>query len=159
MKMISVFLRLCLLALFALLPLMAWCSPSGKLIATGWDSPTPSEFRKHILQFEKSPFDGTTIYPMIKRADGSSQSNAYAFSRDKWEAEACKEMIADLQAVNSRIKADSFLFCYANPGNVDWFDDAGWKEIADHWRQLARAARLGGLRGTPLRCRTLHAPS
>ncbi len=36
---------------------------------------------------------------------------------------------------------------YANPGDVDWFDDAGWGEVVNHWRVLARLAKQGGLRG------------
>lgn len=119
----------------------------NKLIATGWDSPTAAEFRKHVAEFEKWPFDGVTIFPTVKRADGSTVSNGYAFSREKWAADACAGMISDLQATPSRIKAHSFLFCYANPGDVDWFDEAGWTQIVSHWRQLARAARAGGLRG------------
>jgi hypothetical protein len=30
---------------------------------------------------------------------------------------------------------------------VDWFDDAGWAEVVDHWRLLARVASKGGLSG------------
>lgn len=119
----------------------------GKLIATGWDSPNAAEFRRHVTEFEKSPFDGATIFPTIQRADGSRVSNGFAFNRDRWTLDSCAAMTADLQAIHSRIKAHSFLFCYANPGDVDWFDDAGWTQIVDHWRQLARAAHLGGLRG------------
>ena len=36
---------------------------------------------------------------------------------------------------------------YANPGDVDWFDDAGWREVVNHWRLLARLTKQGGLRG------------
>ena len=122
-------------------------APTGKLIATGWDSPNADEFRKSVGEFEKYPFDGVTIFPTIRRADGSRVSNGFAFSREKWAADACADMTTDLQATHSRIKAHSFLFCYANPGDVDWFDDAGWTQVVDHWRQLARTARISGLRG------------
>ena len=129
------------------------CAPApgsaapGKLIATGWDSPNAAEFRIYAAEFEKWPFDGVTIFPTVKRLDGTTSSNGYAFSRERWDPSACREMTADLAATRSRLKADSFLFCYSNPGDVDWFEDSGWAEIVDHWRQLARAARQGGLRG------------
>ena len=35
----------------------------------------------------------------------------------------------------------------AQPGSVDWFDDAGWKVIVDHWRTVAWVAKQGGLKG------------
>ena len=35
----------------------------------------------------------------------------------------------------------------ANPGDVDWFDDAGWKEIADHFGISGWIAKQGGLKG------------
>ena len=53
---------------------------SRKLIATGWDSPTSAEFRKHASEFEKWPFDGVTIFPTIKRADGGRAMGSYRAS-------------------------------------------------------------------------------
>ncbi len=141
-------LSLCLAGLAVLLNVrVAQSDTPGKLIATGWDSPDAAAFRKYAAEFEKWPFDGVTIYPTIRRADGTLVTSSFAFSGDRWAADACAGMTADLQASRSRIKAHSFLFCYANPGNVDWFDDAGWTQIVDHWRQLARAAKRSGLRG------------
>lgn len=141
--------RLCFLAAtLALVCVSGACRAApNRLIATGWDSPNAAEFRRNAAEFEKWPFDGVTIFPTVQRADGRSASNGYAFGREKWAADGCRGMIADLQSTHSRLKAQSFLFCNANPGDVDWFDDAGWAQIVDHWRQLAHAARLGGLRG------------
>jgi hypothetical protein len=34
-----------------------------------------------------------------------------------------------------------------NPGGVDFFDDAAWKNIVQHWQIAARVARRGGVRG------------
>jgi hypothetical protein len=118
-----------------------------KLIATGWDSPTPAEFHKHISEFEKWPFDGTTIQPTRKLADGKIADAKFAFSREHWERAEFSEAIADLKAARPRSATDSFLMLYANPGDVDWFDDAGWKEVVEHWRILAWVAGEGGLRG------------
>ena len=69
------------------------------------------------------------------------------FSREHWEWNELADCVADLKAAQPKLATQNFLFLYANPGDVDWFDDAGWREIVDHWRLLARAAREGGLRG------------
>jgi hypothetical protein len=55
--------------------------------------------------------------------------------------------MADLKAARSDKLTDNFLIFGANPGNVDWLDDAGWREIRQHCRLLARLAHEGGLRG------------
>src|SRR4051812_21261242 len=71
---------------------------SGKLIATGWDSPNSAGFHQNAAEFEKWPFDGVTIFPTIKRLDGTTASNGYAFSCERWDPDACRDMIADLEA-------------------------------------------------------------
>src|SRR5689334_12268037 len=88
----------------------AQSAAQGKLLANGWDSPNASGFRKYAAGFDQWPFDGATIFPTVKLTDGKSISNGYAFSRDKWNPDACRDMIADLQATRSRLKANSFLF-------------------------------------------------
>ena len=52
-----------------------------------------------------------------------------------------------MRAAKTTTCRETFLTLYANPGDVDWFDDAGWPEVVDHWRLLARLAKQGGLRG------------
>jgi hypothetical protein len=36
----------------------------------------------------------------------------------------------------------NFLFVYANPGDVDWFDDAGWREVLGRVQVPPEAAFL-----------------
>jgi hypothetical protein len=123
-------------------------SPIGKkLIATGWDSPTAACFRQHVTSFAEGPFDGTVIRPTRRLTDGSVVSASYAFSRELWHEKEFDEMIADLQAAQPTGGTENFLLMNVNPGNVDWFDDAGWKEIVAHCRLLARVAKRSGLRG------------
>ena len=59
------------------------------------------------------------------------------------------EALADLRAAKTITTTcrETFLMLYANPGDVDWFDDAAWREVVNHWRLLARLAKQGGLRG------------
>ncbi len=123
-------------------------SDNSRIIATGWDSPTPERFRKELAEFEKwGCFDGTTIAPTRKLADGRLIDCRNAFSRDHWEWAEFSEAVQDLRESNPRMAKNNFLFIYTNPGDVDWFDDEGWNEIVDHWRIIARLAREGGLRG------------
>jgi hypothetical protein len=118
------------------------------LVVTGWDSPTPTQFRKNVAEFERwGLFDGTTIKPTRKSGDGGLVESQNAFSREPWRWEEFAEAVADLRAAKPTTCRQTFLMLYSNPGDVDWFDDAGWNEIVNHWRLLTRLARQGGLRG------------
>ena len=118
------------------------------LIVTGWDSPNAAQFRQHVAEFENwGLFDGTTIKP-TRQVDGARTVDAHnAFSREPWRWEEFAVARADLRAAKATTCRQTFLMLYANPGDVDWFDDAGWREVVNHWRLLARLAREGGLRG------------
>jgi hypothetical protein len=118
-----------------------------KLIATGWDSPDPATFRAHLAEFEQFPFDGTVIRPTRVTADGKTLSANMAFNREHWSEVEFQQAMVDLQAATPVTATNNFLLLNANPGDVDWFDDAGWVEIAEHWRLLARLAKQGGLKG------------
>ncbi len=118
-----------------------------KLIATGWDHPTPAQFRRHIAAFERWPFQGAVIAPTRTGPDGKEVGSSFAFGRDHWDEAAFAASTADLQAAKRARGGDYFLLINANPGDVDWFDDDGWAQVVDHWRLLARVARQGGLKG------------
>lgn len=121
--------------------------PAGKVIATGWDRPTPARWKKELPAFEKlGVFQGATI-AATRRVSGGDASAYYAFTAEKWTWAEFAPAVADLKAAKSATVTETFLLIYANPGDVDWFDDDGWKQVIDHWRLLARAAREGGLRG------------
>lgn len=124
------------------------CAQSTRLIATGWDSPNAARFRAELAAFEQwGVFDGTTIAPTRRLADGRVVDSRKAFSSDHWDWADFADCVRDLQAAQPKQATNNFLMIYANPGNVDWFDDAGWGEVVDHWRLLARVAKQGGLRG------------
>lgn len=121
--------------------------PTGKLIATGWDSPTPARWKKELPAFERlGAFQGTTIVP-TRRTDRGDIAAHNAFSADHWTWAEFASAVADLKAAKSATVTENFLMIYANPGGVDWFDDDGWKEVIDHCRLLARLAKEAGLRG------------
>jgi hypothetical protein len=118
------------------------------LIATGWDSPTPRQYREGLAAFEQwGVFDGSTLRATRRTKDGNEKDARYAFSREPWQWEEFSEALKDLKAAQPKTCRETFLMLYANPGDVDWFDDRGWQEIVNHWRLLSRLARQGGLRG------------
>jgi hypothetical protein len=58
--------------------------PSRKLIAAGWDIPTPARFRDEVAAFEQwGVFDGTVIVP-TRRVDGRDVDCRKAFTREHW---------------------------------------------------------------------------
>jgi hypothetical protein len=126
----------------------AVATESRRLIASGWDTPTPARFRAEVAEFEKwGAFAGTTIAPSRRLPDGRQHDCRNAFSREPWDRSQFAEALADLQAARPVTATNNFLMVWANPGDVDWFDDAGWREIVNHWRLLAWLAKQGGLRG------------
>jgi hypothetical protein len=122
--------------------------PPGRLIAKCWNMPTPARFRAEVADFEKwGIFAGTTLAPTRRMPDGAHRDCRNAFSREHWERGEFTEALADLQAARPVTATNNFLLIFSNPGDVDWFDDDGWREIVDHWRHLAWLAKQGGLRG------------
>jgi len=117
------------------------------LVVTGWDSPGPRQFREGLEAFERwGVFEGTTLRP-TRRTKAGEKDARYAFSREAWRWEEFAEALADLQAAKPKTCRENYLMLYANPGDVDWFDDKGWQKIVNHWRLLVRLAKQGGLRG------------
>src|ERR1017187_6600057 len=139
---------LCLVQALALTMVMAQPMPlPRKLITTGWDNPDTAQFRRDVRAMEQTPFDGAIIYAQGRGSDGRLFDARPAFSSNHWESTCFSSALADLRAAHSDKLTDNFLILGANPGDVDWFDDAGWKEIQEHCRLLARLAHEGGLKG------------
>ena len=119
-----------------------------KLIAVGWDLFFDTQWlRQHYEEMEKQPFQGIVISVVGKRDDGKEQPLRLAFSKDPWKPEWFAGAAADLKACRFTRFTDNFLMVWANPGDVDWFDDAGWRAIVEHWRIAARMAKETGMRG------------
>lgn len=136
----------------ALLLAIAWAAVAAaplprKLIATGWDNPDTAQFRRDLQAMEHWPFDGFMLYAEGRGTDGQAVDGRWAFNSNHWERAWFSGALADLRAARSAKLTDNFLILLANPGNVDWFDDAGWKEIVEHARLLAWLAHAGGLKG------------
>ncbi|NUP99207.1 MAG: hypothetical protein HUU35_05035 [Armatimonadetes bacterium] len=132
-------LVMCLVALTATL-----AQGPKKLIATGWDNADTARLRANLAEMEQRPFDGTVIRASLGEGHGWVGAT---FSATPWEPAWLETAAADLKAITPRSFTDLFLWVGANPGNVDWFDDAGWQAVVEHWRLAARLAKQGNVRG------------
>ena len=118
-----------------------------RLIECGWDTPDTAALRKHLDQAEQAPYDGIRIKAIGKTAAGETAHLTYSFDPEAWDRESFQGAIDDLKACNWQHMTHNFLATGANPGSVDWFDDAGWEQIVDHMRIAAWVAKEGGLKG------------
>src|SRR5687767_11503566 len=118
-----------------------------KLIQTGWDSPSPQQLRRDLREMEAQPFDGVVLQVTGRDEAGQPVRFGAAFEDRKWKRSWFQSVVADLKACRSARLTDNFLLLNANPGNVDWFDDAGWRNVVEHWRIAAWVARQGGVKG------------
>ena len=118
-----------------------------KLVAIGWDHPDSQRLRGQLSSMEKRPFDGVVLEVMGHTPERKPVALQWAFGKDVWQQGWFREGVDQLRARKSTRFTDNFLTLLANPGDVDWFDDAGWQNIVEHWRIAAGLAREAGLRG------------
>jgi hypothetical protein len=118
-----------------------------KLIATGWDHPDSQRLQPNLAAMENRPFDGVVLEVAGPAADGRTCALRETFSSRPWRQESFQASAEQLRACKSGRLTDNFITLGANPGNVDWFDDAGWEQIVEHWRIAARLARQSGCKG------------
>jgi len=118
--------------------------PPRKLVAVGWDMPTADRLRANLEAMEATPFQGCSVR---LAGPGNTPAMWFSFSREAYDPQILTQITEDLKAVQPAQLQARFLLINANPGGIDWFDDAGWAVIVEHWRAAARVAREGGLRG------------
>lgn len=121
--------------------------PRKKLIETGWDQPNTAAFRKDLAEMEKQPFDGVVLGVDGKMDDGKGLNLRGVFSPAPWKQAWFQNAADDLRAVKPTHLTDNFIIIGNNPATVDWFDDAGFKNVVEHWRIAAWIAKQGGLKG------------
>ena len=120
----------------------------AKLIEWGWDQPNTAYLREHIREMEQAPFDGVVLGVVVRGDDGKTIDFTWkAFGRQSFTREQIEPVIADLRATRFRKFTDNFLRFNVTPGDVDWFDDAGWETIYANARLAAAIAREGRLKG------------
>ncbi len=118
--------------------------PVKKLIEWGGDSPNTHQFREQIEIMEKSPFDGTIVSAIGTNGDDLGW---LAFGARALKRESFAEAVKDLQATPRHRFTDCFLRVNVTPGNVDFFDDAGWSGIVSNGKLAAWIAHQGRLKG------------
>ncbi len=118
-----------------------------KLIQTGWDHPDSARLRANLSAMEKRPFDGVVVQLVGRDGEGGRVPMRQTFSGATWQAEWFAHCVENLRACRSKRLTDNFALVGANPGDVDFFDDAGWRAIVRHWALAAGVARRGGLKG------------
>lgn len=118
-----------------------------KLIATGWDKVNSQRLLKNLSLMERRPFDGVVIVVEGRIDQKRRCPMRRTFIDEQWRREWFQPCIRNLRACKFKRFTDNFMQVGANPGNVDWFDDAGWRRIVEHWRIAAWAARQSGFRG------------
>jgi hypothetical protein len=121
--------------------------PGKKLIETGWDEPTTERLRQNLAEMEKQPFQGVVVGAVGRADEKRTVSLRGAFCADQWKREWFRGCVDDLRACRFHRFSDNFVVLGANPGSVDWFDDAGWRQVVEHWRIAAWIAKQGGLKG------------
>jgi hypothetical protein len=145
------------LVLLSLVPLVATAAAGEeprdvrrpkKLISVGWDLFSDTKWiREHLAEMETRPLNGIVLNATGRRDDGKEQFLRLTFSREPWKYEWFAGAEADLRACRFQRFTDNFVLVGANPGDVDWFDDEGWRAVVEHWRIAARLAKAGGLKG------------
>ena len=118
-----------------------------KLIATGWDHPDSEQLLAHLAEMEKQPFDGVVLELIGRTADGKPCPLRPAFCNQVWQPAWFQTNIDQLRACKCKRFTDNFITVGANPGDVDWFDDAGWRQVVEHWRIAAWIAKQSGCKG------------
>lgn len=118
-----------------------------KFIEAGWDKPDTARLRANLSQMEKTPFDGVIIGVTGKDDAGKTVQARATFSNIPWKKQWFQSSIDDLKAIHSKRLTDNLIQVGANPGNADWFDDAAWKQIVNHFRIVAEIAKEGHLKG------------
>ena len=141
----------------ALLAAITLCAPLAhaqqdtvihkKFIEAGWDKPDTARLRANLAEMEQTPFDGVIIGVTGKDDTGKIVQARSTFSNTPWKKQWFQSSIDDLKAIHSKKLTDNLIQVGANPGNVDWFDDAGWKQIVDHFHVVAEIAKEGHLKG------------
>jgi hypothetical protein len=131
-----------------------FCASTGtiagekKLIEWGWDQPNTAYLREHIREMEQAPFDGVVLAVEGREADGKRIDFTWqGFGKRAFAREQFEQAVADLKATEFRKFTDNFLRFNVTPGDVDWFDDEGWKSIFANSRLIAEIAREGRLAG------------
>lgn len=144
--------RLFLCALLVLAVSMALAAPTAippgkKLIEWGWDEPGPAFMRANADKMDRLGFDGVVFHADATR-DGKPMNFTWeCWSVRRFEYGDLAQSLADLKACKFKRLTDNFLRFNVCPGDVDWFDDAGFAAVLNNATVAAKLAKEGGCMG------------
>ncbi len=127
-----------------------------RIITTGWNAPTAQQFQRDWGLFQEQSFAGAVIHARADQAPPDPLKSAH--SKDMWGEVSFSETEASLAAMSDGKASGSYLLLSANPGDADWLDDEAWGRIVARWRQAARLAKHGKLRGIAFDPEPYHSP-
>jgi hypothetical protein len=120
-----------------------------RLIEWGWDEPSPAFMRANAERMDAYGFDGVIFHAEPVR-DGTPTNFAWkSWSTTRFEYADFAQDLADLQAAHQQFAhlTDNFLRFNVCPGDVDWFDDAGFAVVVNNAELAGRVAKDGGCKG------------
>ncbi|HLK57867.1 MAG TPA: hypothetical protein VKU00_14970 [Chthonomonadaceae bacterium] len=118
-----------------------------KIIEWGYDQPNPSSLHDNIAEYEKAPFDGVVLGAY--GWEGKRQINfaKTSFGREAYTKEQFQTAVNQLRGTHFKKFTDNFLRFNVEPGDVDWFDDAGWSAIVKNAAVASWICKEGHLKG------------
>lgn len=125
--------------------------PAKKLLITGYDLPSCVQLRRDWKQMEALPFNGTFFEPQIFGANVAAAQGSLpmreAFEGRAWKREWFAQSIENARAVRSTKLTDNFVNFLSSGSQADFFDDATWNPIVDHFGIAAWYAKSAGIKG------------
>jgi hypothetical protein len=134
-------------AALACATLTAQAAQTPKLIEWGWDEPTAQSMRANIERMEKAPFNGVVLNGTFTENGKPVNFTWEVWSKRAFTRDELAPVANDLKATKFQRFTDNFLRFNTAPGDVDWFDDAGWKAICNNGAVAAWVCEEGGLKG------------
>ena len=118
-------------------------SPDKKLIEWGWDEPGPAYMRANAERMDRVGFDGVIFHLDTPKGNFTWE----CWSNKRYEYADFAQAVGDLKACKFQRMTDNFVRFNVCPGDVDWFDDAGFAVVLNNAAVAAKAAREGGCKG------------
>jgi len=113
-----------------------------KLIEFGWDEPGTAFFRTHIVELQRTPFDGCVFHADYQKADGTKGSFTWESWGQKLFSEAdLRGAFDDARSIHPGRFKSNFLRFNTAPAKLDWFDD--YTVVVANVKLAARLARAG----------------
>src|SRR5947207_2241675 len=140
----------CIVIVMSLLNARAFAAEK-KLIEFGWDEPDAAFMRAHIREMEQTPFDGCVFHLTREFMNGCWDKRAFTRAELQRSSD-------DLNSIKFSRFTDNFLRFNVCPGDVEWFDDAGFASVVGNARLASQIVRQTHTRGILFDIEQYNAP-